>query len=906
MHNIPTYDGQEITPSMMDYAYINECSDSKILEKILIVLRSGSEGFYPHLINHCEERLQELKPNSKLLRKENNKTFTRDLEADLKNGLEKDLQNWKLEMELSNHEKSDINTDIPPIRVNTHLNGSRKTELKKQKRINSYDYKSWDKFDVDKECEIIDLENSNPKIPKQKPTLSTEIDSSNLNHHERLQRAEAEKNKGNEAFKSCDYEEALTYYSRSLGLFLTTACINNRALVYLRLKKWNEACEDCNKVLRIEPENLKAKLRRATAYKEMGKLNEAWMDLKFVLEKEPNNQRVQKIMAEIKKIKEKGNKLVVEDASSSDEENHSNNTEVVIEKRSDDEVAGGDNKQPAVVQVAMPTKVATIKQVANNLIRSGMYAEAVEKYNSGIQILNKMVSDNKDPKSSYDNCLAIMLSNRSLCHLKVGDDSSCISDCKKVLSLEPFHVKALMRRATAYEHTEKYADAYVDYHTAYLVDRNASQAQNGFNRMATVLRSTYGNTWRDKLPKMPQVPLNISSKPSISSLSPPSVDVTVSTSSNNLKDDKDSVIEKAADAEKEVENDEHKKKYEEVKRNLFLSVKNKGNQSVKDCNYKDAIECYTRCIQFYPDEVVSYTNRALCYLKVKDFHQVINDCSKALQLDASNIKAFYRRATALKNLSRLVEAEDDLVSLINIDPCNKTAASELKVLRNLIASSKSSKMKKVVVTEVDYSSDEDEVKPLKSEDQKKQREEIKSSEAKSKPSEAKIKSSEAKIKSSEAKIKSSEAKIKPSEAKIKCDNKQNGVERRPITSPYEFGHRWSLVKPKTNILAYKKVLDEVIPEQLPRLLSNKIDEHLIIVTAKAVRLYLNDDKQTERAYKILFYLAQAKRFGISSMFLTDENRCVIAETFELLSEEVNSQDHFTKENLSNLRIKYTA
>lgn len=31
MHNIPTYDGQEITPSMMDYAYINECSDSKVI-----------------------------------------------------------------------------------------------------------------------------------------------------------------------------------------------------------------------------------------------------------------------------------------------------------------------------------------------------------------------------------------------------------------------------------------------------------------------------------------------------------------------------------------------------------------------------------------------------------------------------------------------------------------------------------------------------------------------------------------------------------------------------------------------------------------------------------------------------------------------------------------------------------
>jgi hypothetical protein len=32
---------------------------------------------------------------------------------------------------------------------------------------------------------------------------------------------------------------------------------NNRALAYVKLKKWNRAIEDCNVVLRVERRNLK-------------------------------------------------------------------------------------------------------------------------------------------------------------------------------------------------------------------------------------------------------------------------------------------------------------------------------------------------------------------------------------------------------------------------------------------------------------------------------------------------------------------------------------------------------------------------------------------------------------------------------------------------------------------------
>ena len=82
-----------------------------------------------------------------------------------------------------------------------------------------------------------------------------------------------------------DYNEALTYYSRSISLSATAASINNRALCYLRLKRWAEAEKDCDLVLDMEPANIKAKLRRASALKEMDQLNESREDLRFVLSK---------------------------------------------------------------------------------------------------------------------------------------------------------------------------------------------------------------------------------------------------------------------------------------------------------------------------------------------------------------------------------------------------------------------------------------------------------------------------------------------------------------------------------------------------------------------------------------------------------------------------------------------
>ncbi|CAK8687549.1 unnamed protein product [Clavelina lepadiformis] len=84
-----------------------------------------------------------------------------------------------------------------------------------------------------------------------------------MTDEEREMRAGREKNKGNKAFKAGDFEEALAYYSRSISLIQTTASINNRVLAYHRLEKWEDVRRDCDEVLMMEEDNLKAKFENS-------------------------------------------------------------------------------------------------------------------------------------------------------------------------------------------------------------------------------------------------------------------------------------------------------------------------------------------------------------------------------------------------------------------------------------------------------------------------------------------------------------------------------------------------------------------------------------------------------------------------------------------------------------------
>ncbi|XP_059652289.1 uncharacterized protein LOC132299589 isoform X2 [Cornus florida] len=117
--------------------------------------------------------------------------------------------------------------------------------------------------------------------------------------------AASEKELGNEYFKQKKFKEAIDCYSRSIALSPTAVAYANRAMAYLKIKRFQEAEDDCTEALNLDDRYIKAYSRRATARKELGKLKESIEDAEFALRLEPQNQEIKKQYAESKSLYEK-------------------------------------------------------------------------------------------------------------------------------------------------------------------------------------------------------------------------------------------------------------------------------------------------------------------------------------------------------------------------------------------------------------------------------------------------------------------------------------------------------------------------------------------------------------------------------------------------------------------------
>lgn len=75
---------------------------------------------------------------------------------------------------------------------------------------------------------------------------------------------------------------------------------NNIASCHLQYKNYCHAIEMCNKVLFVEPNNVKALFRRAVAYMEIQEFDQAKADLKQVQQLEPRNAAAREKLQELK------------------------------------------------------------------------------------------------------------------------------------------------------------------------------------------------------------------------------------------------------------------------------------------------------------------------------------------------------------------------------------------------------------------------------------------------------------------------------------------------------------------------------------------------------------------------------------------------------------------------------
>ncbi|XXG53978.1 hypothetical protein AAC387_Pa03g1975 [Persea americana] len=129
--------------------------------------------------------------------------------------------------------------------------------------------------------------------------------SSVLSTEEAVPDAASEKELGNEYYKQKKYKQAIECYSRSIALSPTAVAFANRAMAYIKIKKFEEAENDCTEALNLDDRYIKAYSRRATARKELGKLKASMEDADFAVRLDPNNQELRKQYTEVKALCDK-------------------------------------------------------------------------------------------------------------------------------------------------------------------------------------------------------------------------------------------------------------------------------------------------------------------------------------------------------------------------------------------------------------------------------------------------------------------------------------------------------------------------------------------------------------------------------------------------------------------------
>jgi import receptor subunit TOM70 len=136
------------------------------------------------------------------------------------------------------------------------------------------------------------------------------------------------------------------------------------------------------------------------------------------------------------------------------------------------------------------------EQYAVKLKAAGNKAYGDKAYNKAIDLYSKAILCKPDP---------VFYSNRAACHSALSDWDKVIDDTSAAIAMDSEYVKAINRRATAYEHQKKYSEALLDFTASCIIDnfKSESTAQAVERLLKTFAEQKAKEMMASRPPKMP-------------------------------------------------------------------------------------------------------------------------------------------------------------------------------------------------------------------------------------------------------------------------------------------------------------------------------------------------------------------------------------------------------------------
>ncbi|CAD8122438.1 unnamed protein product [Paramecium sonneborni] len=500
--------------------------------------------------------------------------------------------------------------------------------------------------------------------------------------------AEQEKIKGNEALKSNDLKEAINYYTQSIQFDRQMAASYcNRALVYLKLKEYQNVINDCDYAIALQSDYTKAYHRRGKAYFALKQYDKAYLDFKYILQVEPDNNEVNGELRECRKFLTEQQINSAENKQFIEKSGGFKKVQIVEEDEEEEEIPISKQKQPDYSQEY--SDIMNKKNEITNRIQKGAYSQSI------IELIELLKENQKYVEQQrFIELRAILLSNLAYCHLQLQEYQKVIEYCGNIIEDNiawDIKTKAYLRRGMAYERLDKVVLSKLDFLRVKDLDPGNLQASQALDRLSKIMSQEENN----KVTKIREEEQNKQEIRSQSIKQQQEEPI-------NIQKQQPEIIKKTI---QEVD-DGQKSKLSDAQISTQLGkLKEQGNTHYKAQELEKAIQIWGEGIKFYeanpaPSQIQLYfqllTNSCLCLSQLNQNNQVVELASKVLAKDLNNQKALYRRGVAFSSLAMISDkleeqnelfgkAREDLERLVCLDSENKQAKDKLSEVQKLHA-----------------------------------------------------------------------------------------------------------------------------------------------------------------------------------------------------------------------------
>lgn len=306
------------------------------------------------------------------------------------------------------------------------------------------------------------------------------------------------------------------------------------------------------------------------------------------------------------------------------------------------------------------------KDYAAKLKAAGNKAYNSKKYQEAIELYGKAILCRPDP---------VFYSNRAACYNALSEWEKVVEDTTAAIQLDSEYVKALNRRANAYEHLDKFSDALLDYTASCIIDafRNDTAAQSVERLLKKVAEAKAKDILANKEKKLPSAMFvtnylqSFRAKPMPPGLED-STDLDEESGKGQLRKGLKAVTVRSAES------------YEEASKafDRALELNDLGEHEAYAYNLRgtfkylrgenvEALEDLTRSIEKQPSLTQSYIKRASMHLEQGERDAAGKDFEKAKEQNEDDPDIYYHRAQLHFILGEFAEAAKDYQKSIDID-----------------------------------------------------------------------------------------------------------------------------------------------------------------------------------------------------------------------------------------------